>query len=269
LSNFCKAVFSPAEKIGIIALPAALLLFLFNPFLAIIPLAVFLLFCLTAPFIPGSCFFLPVISRGRAEENRVCLTFDDGPSPLSTPVLLELLARYKFPATFFVVGEKAEKYPQLITDIISRGHTIGNHSWNHDCFLMLRSQRKLLMDIQRTQEVLINAGIQPHVFRPPAAVTGPRLGRVLAGEGLAAVTYSCRAMDRGNRNIRNLAAKILNRLQSGDIILLHDLVPPEEDQLGNWQRELDLLFADLLENHNVVPLSEIIQQPVMTVLSRK
>jgi len=269
LNNSCNAALSTAEKSGIIALLAALFFFLVHPLLAVIPLVIFLLFCLTAPFFPRSCFYLPVISRGKGEESGVCLTFDDGPSPSSTPVLLELLDRYGLVATFFVVGEKAEKYPEIIASIVSGGHTIGNHSWKHDSFLMLRSKRKLAKDIHRTQEVLTASGIRTHVFRPPAAVTGPRLGRVLAGEVLTAVTYSCRAMDRGNRNIRNLAAKILDRLRSGDIILLHDLVPPEEDQFDHWQRELDLLFADLQENHNVVSLNEIIQQPVMTVLSRK
>ena len=269
MNNSCKADLSPAEKSGIIALLAALLFFLVYPLLAVIPLVIFLLFCLTAPFFPGSSFYLPVISRGKAGESGVCLTFDDGPSPSSTPVLLELLDRYGLVATFFVVGEKAEKYPEIIAGIVSRGHTIGNHSWNHDSFLMLRSKRKLGKDIHRTQKVLAASGIRTHVFRPPAAVTGPRLGRVLAGEGLAAVTYSCRAMDRGNRNIRNLAARIFDRLRPGDIILLHDLVPHEEDQLDHWQRELDLLFADLRKNHNVVSLNEIIQQPVMTVLTRK
>jgi len=226
----------------------------------------FLLLCLAAPFFPGFSFFLPVISKGKAAGDNVCLTFDDGPSPSSTPVILELLARHKLVATFFVVGEKAAKYPQLIEDIISAGHAIGNHSWDHDPLLMLRSQGKLQEDICNTQEVLVKLGVRTHVFRPPAAVTGPRLGQVLTSEGLVTITYSCRAMDRGNRNIRNLAAKIFNRLQPGDIIMLHDLVPYREGQMDCWQKELEMLFSGLREKYNIVSLEQIIQQPVMTVL---
>ncbi|MBW1636308.1 MAG: polysaccharide deacetylase family protein [Deltaproteobacteria bacterium] len=266
LNKSTKAIFSAAEKAGITALSAAFLLFFLNPWLAIFPLVLFLLLCLVAPFFPASSFFLSVISKGSAAGDNVCLTFDDGPSPSSTPVILELLARHKLAATFFVVGEKAANYPQLIADIVSQGHTVGNHSWNHDSFLMLRSQEKLQEDVCNTQEVLIKQGVRPHVFRPPAAVTGPRLGQVLTCEGLVTVTYSCRAMDRGNRNIRNLAAKIFNRLQAGDIIMLHDLVPYREGQMDCWQHELELLFTGLQEKYNIVSLEQLIQQPVMTVL---
>ena len=266
LDNIFKIPFSLAEKTGFLALSSAILLFCITPILAALPLLVFLIICFGAPFFPGFGFFLPVISRGQAETEEIALTFDDGPSPLSTPVLLDLLARHNLHATFFVIGEKAAQYPELIQSILDRGHTIGNHSWNHDYFLMLRRPRKLQQDIHNSQEILKRYGVKPLVFRPPAGITGSRLSKVLSVEGLITVNYSCRAFDRGNRNIHNLAGKILNRLQPGDIIMLHDLPPYQKNLSDYWQKELDLLFGTLKNRHTIVPLEQLIKRPVMLFL---
>jgi peptidoglycan/xylan/chitin deacetylase (PgdA/CDA1 family) len=129
---------------------------------------------------------------------------------------------------------------------------------------MLRRRKILAQDIRATQEILQQAGIQPHVFRPPAGITNPHLAEVLANENLIPVNYSCRAWDRGNKNITNLAGKILARLQPGDIIMLHDLPPYLENLSDYWQQELEHLFTALENNYYVVPLTEIIQCPVMS-----
>ena len=259
---------SVAGKAGVVALLSALLVFFVNPTLAVVPLVLFLLLCMGAPFFPGFGFFLPVISRAHPEERHVALTFDDGPSPLSTPILLELLSRHGLKATFFVVGEKAADHPELIAAILAGGHTIGNHSLRHDPFLMLRTPGTLEKDIHATQEIVKKHGVTPLVFRPPMGITNPRLRRVAARENLLTVTYSCKAFDGGNRNIRDLAGKILGRLRPGDIIMLHDSPPKREISPGYWQEELNRLFAVLHDNYQVAPLEEIILHPVMTVESR-
>lgn len=256
--------FSLAEKTGFIALLLALLFCFSTPALAAVPLVLYLLLCIGAPFFPGIPFYLSVISRGGQGTTGVALTFDDGPSPSSTPILLDLLARHGLPATFFVVGKRAAAHPELIADILNHGHTIGNHSWRHDNFLMLRSRKTLEKDIRATQQILQQAGIEPHVFRPPAGATNPHLAQVLATVNLIPVNYSCRALDRGNKNITNLAGKILARLQPGDIIMLHDLPPSEEKLSDYWQQELAHLFTALRNNYIILPLEEIIHHPVMT-----
>jgi peptidoglycan/xylan/chitin deacetylase (PgdA/CDA1 family) len=264
--NISKTSFSVAEKTGICSLVAACLLFFIAPSLAILVLSMFLLLCFAAPFFPEFGFYLPVICRGEKGERGVALTFDDGPSPSSTPIVLDLLARHNLQATFFVVGEKAAEYPELIEDIIAGGHTIGNHSWNHDYFLMLRSRNNLQKDIYNTQEILKKSGIQPLVFRPPVGITSPHLESVLSRENLITITYSCRAYDRGNRNIHNLAEKIQRRLQPGDIIMLHDLPPYRRDEMDYWQKELDQLFGILAGNYETAPLEHITGRPVMKIL---
>ncbi len=252
-----------AERVGGAALLSALLLFFWCPAAAVVPLALFLLLCCAAPFIPGFGFFLPVISHGFPVGANVALSFDDGPSPESTPILLDLLARYELPATFFVVGRQAEKYPELIAAILKQGHTIGNHSLSHDYFLSLRPVDTVRQDIRQTQKILAQLGIRPQVFRPPAGITSPRLHAALPREGLYAVNYSCRAWDRGNRNLLDLAAKILRRLRPGDIIMLHDLPPFQPRFTDYWRHELARLFAALAADFQVVPLEVLIRRPVM------
>ena len=260
-----KASLSPAEKIGLMALLLATLLFFFAPRLATLPLSLFLLLCLAAPFLPQFGFFLPIISRSVSGSKGVALTFDYGPSPASTPIVLALLARYQFKATFFVIGEQAARHPDLIADILSRGHSIGNHSWQHDNLLMLRSHRRLQQDIHQTQEVLKQSGIQALVFRPPAGISNPRLQQVLVDENLLTVTFSCRVFDQGNRKIANLAQRILHKLKAGDIILLHDIAPEKEAMATYWQTELDILFSSLQKGgYDVQPLERLIGHPVMS-----
>jgi peptidoglycan-N-acetylglucosamine deacetylase len=262
--------FSPAEKIACLACLLAALLFFIEPWLATLPLVLFLFFCLAAPFFPQYGIFLPIISRGISGSKGMALTFDDGPSPSSTPIVLNLLARYQLQATFFVIGEKAAKYPDLIADILARGHSIGNHSWQHDNLLMLRSRKRLQRDIHKTQVVLQQCGIQPLLFRPPAGITNPRLKQVLLDEALLTVNFSCRAFDQGNKKVTNLAERILKRLQPGDIILLHDLAPKTKSAKACWQDELNILFSTLQKDHyQIQPLETLINHPVMITLKKQ
>jgi len=256
--------FSLAEKTGLAALLTAVPLGLgAAPQTAVWPLAFFLLLCLAAPFLPRWSFFLPVICRGAPGNQGIALTFDDGPFPASTPMLLELLARYRLPATFFVVGEHAAAHPELIAAILAQGHTIGNHSFRHDHLLMLRNCAALAADIRHTQEVLARLGVRPLLFRPPIGITSPRLQPALAALDLQALTFSCRIFDRGNRNIRHLAARVLKQLQPGDILLLHDNPPRSEEGTIYWHQELHGLFDRLSQENRIVPLADLIGQPVM------
>lgn len=256
--------FSQADKLSAIAFLLAIPLTAISPWLSLIPLLSFLLLCSIAPFCPQWGFFLPLINKSTTGSTGVALTFDDGPSPISTPILLRLLETYNYKATFFIIGQKAEKHPELIADIIASGHTIGNHSWEHDNLLMLRSRKRLREDIRKTQEVLDSCGVRPLVFRPPAGITNPRLKSALRDERLLAVTFSCRAFDHGNKKISNLCQRITRKLKPGNIILLHDIAPKAEDTVRDWEKEIDLLFATLQkQRQEVLPLELLIGSEVM------
>ena len=255
---------TPAQKVGLLAFLLAGVLGFIDYRLAAVPLSVFVLLCAIAPLLPGVGFFLPVISRGRPGKKAVALTFDDGPNPLSTPELLDLLSRRRVYATFFVNGDKSARLPEMIREILDRGHTLGNHTYRHDNFIMLKRSRTLLNEIVKTQQVLEAFGITPLAFRPPVGVTSPRLGKVLRETGMFVVNFSRRAGDRGNRRVNHISGRILKHLRDGDIIMLHDTPPRGGNTREEWHREVDRLLSGIEERGlRVVPLSALIGRPVM------
>ena len=261
-----RKALSPAHIAGIAAFVVAGGLLFVPGDLAAVPLGLFLLLCLTTPFVPRSGFFLPVISRGGRAGKAVALTFDDGPDPEVTPLLLDLLRRHRLRATFFVAGRKAERQPELVREILRQGHTIGNHSFRHDPLLMLRSRARLADEITRTQNLLASFGIRPLLFRPPVGVTNPRLPGVLRELGMECITFSCRAPDFGNRKIGGLAEAILRKVRPGAIVLLHD-VSPSGGGVDTWFGEVEKIIATLkARGYDIVPLSGLIGRAVMEEL---
>jgi peptidoglycan/xylan/chitin deacetylase (PgdA/CDA1 family) len=259
-----KRRFSRGERIGFIAFSAAIILGCVDLRLAAVPLTLFVMLCAAAPFLPRTGFFFPVISRGCTRRSIVALTFDDGPDPATTPRLLDLLAEYQVPATFFVIGRRAERYPLLIRQIVDRGHEVGNHSYHHNDYRMFWQSALLASEIGATQKALSRLGIVPMVFRPPVGITTPTMKKALADTGLYTVNFSCRAYDRGNRRLAGLARKILARVKSDDIVLLHDNTGAGPDRIDQWIGEVRQILEGLSKmGFTAVPLSQLIGRPVM------
>ena len=256
--------FSTAAKTGLVAFLLASILIIVDGWMAAIPLAGFLLLCLAAPFFPGFGFYLPVICRGTSGKMAVAITFDDGPDPLTTPLLLKLLLKRQLKATFFVTGQKAAAHPELVKEIVRQGHLVGNHSYKHSYRMLFRTCPSIVADIEAAQNVLNDCGIRPLAFRPPAGITSPRLRSALLKTGMYLVNFSCRPLDGGNRRISNIAKKVLKRIRPDDIVLLHDNRPPDEGLIPIWLNEIELLLAGIeTKGLMVLPLSELIGKPVM------
>ncbi|MCX5883101.1 MAG: polysaccharide deacetylase family protein [Deltaproteobacteria bacterium] len=257
---------SKAEWTGLVSFLIAIPLSLIDVRLSVVPLAGFVLLCLVAPFLPFLGYYLPIISRGKSSEQAVALTFDDGPDPLSTPDLLRLLSKHQVKATFFVIGKKAFEHPELVKEIVSQGHSIGNHTYTHDNLMLLKGSHYLLNEIKKTQNVLREMGVISFAFRPPVGITSPGLHQVLLQLNLYTVNFSCRAFDNGNRRIRDLSKKILKRVHADDIILLHDTRPKNDHLFSCWLKEMDQILTGLGEKSlKVLPLSTLIGRPVMDV----
>lgn len=253
-----------SEKAGLTSFVAALLLTFLDPRLTALPLGLFLACCMVMPFFPTVSFFLPVISRGPSSRSAVAMTFDDGPDPATTPGLLELLAAHGVRGTFFVTGERAARFPELVEAIISHGHAIGNHSYHHGNSALFRSPAAIRKEIEATQAVLRASGVVSLAFRPPAGITTPRLRPALRDAGMFVVNFSCRALDGGNRWIDRIAERILRRVKPGDIILLHDIAPQKGRPAADWLHQVAWVLKGLeLRGFEVLPLSELIGRPVM------
>ena len=254
---------SPAQITGIILLTVAAAAFFINPLAAAAIALFYILLCVTASFFPQSNFFLPVTSRGNTGQNLVALTFDDGPAQSTTRQIIDLLDKYSVKATFFVSGANALSHPEIIREIIARGHTIGNHSFHHNPFVMLRSYNYLYQEIFRAQEVLRKMGIHTLVFRPPVGIINPKLAPILDKMGMFCVTFSCRAFDAGNRRVKNLGSRILKKVKADDIILLHDVPPRSKEDSVILLPEVEKILQGLvIKGLKIVPLSDLISRDI-------
>jgi len=174
-----------------------------------------------------------VANRSRVDGlGCVALTFDDGPDPVDTPKLLDLLREKGVKATFFVVGKRADQYPEIVRRAWAEGHLIANHTWSHYslfCFLM---PRRLRAEIERgTESVRRSCGFRPRFFRSPVGLRHPLLAPYLQDAGLEYVSWTIRTRDTLTANSSVLARRILNKAASGDIILLHDRLPGGTDAM--------------------------------------
>ncbi|MCF8110524.1 MAG: polysaccharide deacetylase family protein [Desulfobacteraceae bacterium] len=260
-----KELASPAAIFGMICFAAAAVLFFIHPYLAAGVLFLFVAVCLAAPFLPGAGLFLQVTKAGSRDLKSVALTFDDGPDPHTTPFLLDLLARRKVHACFFVTGIRAETHPELIRKILCSGNSIGNHTYTHDVFVMLKSKKTLAREIDAAQDVLKTFGVRPLAFRPPVGIVSPGLGPLLEQRKMFCLHYSRRGFDIGNRRVSGLSQRILKKIRPGDIVLLHDTCPGSADlRVETWLAEIENMLSGIDRKGLCVrPLSEVINRAVM------
>jgi peptidoglycan/xylan/chitin deacetylase (PgdA/CDA1 family) len=162
----------------------------------------------------------PLDFGGKAGE--CAITFDDGPGP-HTPLLLDLLAERKLHATFFVLGEHAKRYPEMIRRMVADGHEVENHSWDHPDMRKLdeAARRK---EIEDTVALLKSLGADPKFFRPPYGAYDPALVDLARKDGLEVVLWSRDSEDWRYHTVSALEANILppGRGASG-IFLFHDI----------------------------------------------
>jgi peptidoglycan-N-acetylglucosamine deacetylase len=168
-----------------------------------------------------------IANRSRVDgAGCVALTFDDGPDPIDTPKLLDLLHEKNVKATFFVVGKRADQYPEIVRRAWEEGHLVANHTWSHYslfCFLM---PRRLRSEIERgTESIRRSCGFQTRYFRSPVGLRHPLLAPYLQDAGLEYVSWTIRTRDTLTTDSGVIAQRILNKAASGDIILLHDHLP--------------------------------------------
>jgi peptidoglycan/xylan/chitin deacetylase (PgdA/CDA1 family) len=163
---------------------------------------------------------LPTSAIRRSE---ISLTFDDGPDPLVTPKVLDLLDRYQAKASFFCIAEKAAAFPEIVREITRRGHSVENHSFRHPYTFAFYGFSRLHREVESAQTIIAGiTGQSPQFFRAPAGFRSPMLDPVLAKHGLQYVSWTRRALD-GVRGDASLALRRLSRgLTAGDVLLLHD-----------------------------------------------
>jgi peptidoglycan/xylan/chitin deacetylase (PgdA/CDA1 family) len=160
--------------------------------------------------------------RGPRGPRRLALTFDDGPDPDWTPRVLDVLRDAGARATFFLVGERAERAPAVVRRMAGEGHEIGNHSWSHRS-LWLCGPRATAAEIGRAHECLgALAGAAPRHFRPPWGMVNAAMFPVLRRVGERCVFWSIQPEGRRPVPAARQVAHVMDRARPGAIVDLHD-----------------------------------------------
>jgi peptidoglycan/xylan/chitin deacetylase (PgdA/CDA1 family) len=163
---------------------------------------------------------LPAAAAARRE---IALTIDDGPDPVVTPQVLNMLERYGCRATFFCIGQRAARHPDLCREIVRRGHAIENHSQRHSHGFSLLGPRGLMRELELSQDALTRTcGHRPLFFRAPAGLRNMFLQPALAKLGLTLASWSARGFDTRVGNADRVKNSLLRGMRPGAILLLHD-----------------------------------------------
>lgn len=167
--------------------------------------------------------FLPfLIVPVHAEETKyVALTFDDGPSGRFTEALLDGLYDRGARATFLLCGYRVEQYPELTERIFREGHEIGLHGYSHKTMRTM-SRRSIAQEIMDT-EALLPSGCRPVFLRPPGGFLSDPVVEVAKARNLPILKWSVDPRDWATSDAAAIETAVLNRIQDGDVVLLHDM----------------------------------------------
>lgn len=215
---------------------------------------------LSGVFILRLRMFADAVIRGPREVPGVALTFDDGPDPVHTRAVLDALDKSDAKATFFVIGHKAEKNPELVREILDRGHTVGVHSFAHDRLFSLRSGKRVKDDLERAIKTLEKITTQtPTLFRPPIGHTNPTIARIADQLDLTMIGWSIGARDGLAGTKPSEVVKRIDRgLADGAIVLLHDAPERGTRRPAGVTALPEILERIAKKNLRVVPLASFL-----------
>lgn len=185
----------------------------------------------------------------RKEKKKIALTFDDGPHPIYTPEMLELLKKYEIPATFFLLGEQIEQYEDLVKEIANEGHLIGNHTFEHIQITKIPEEQAEEM-IQKTSDLIEElTGQKTEYVRPPFGSWDQDLEEEL---DLIPVLWNVDSQDWKTQNVDSIVNQVVKSVKENDIILMHDSF---ETTVQAVERIIKLLEA---EGYEFVTVDEVI-----------
>ncbi|MFC5451813.1 polysaccharide deacetylase family protein [Paenibacillus aestuarii] len=198
-----------------------------------------------------------IIHQLTISQKAVAFTFDDGPNPLYTPQVLDIFKDARGKATFYMIGEQIEKYPDIAKSVHTEGHEIGNHTYSHP-YLTKLSEEERMDELLRTQK-LIKAitGAESRTFRPPYLDCNEQVERAAASFGYPVIgAVNGEARDWEQPGVQHIIDVTLKTLQPGSILLFHDGYGDRSQTIAAVSMLVQKLSA---EGYELVSVSELLQ----------
>ena len=196
-----------------------------------------------------------IIYSCKNDSNKIALTFDDGPHPRQTRVILDILDEYGIKATFFAVGINVENYGSALEEVAERGHEIANHTYTHSRVsgLDYESFKKEILDSE--EKIFEKTGYKTNLLRPPEGMIDTSVKSVAKELGYKVILWDIDTRDWAHTRPQQIANHVTSKIQSGDIILMHDYIGKNSPTAA----ALRLFIPKLLDmGYNFVVVSELI-----------
>ena len=192
----------------------------------------------------------------RNKYNKIALTFDDGPHPVYTKKILDLLEKYQIKATFFIIGENAGYYKETLREIVKRGHEVGNHTFSH-AIIKNKSVEDIMSEVEECRNAIYDiCGENTVLFRPPGGLMADITAEdAELFENYDIILWSIDTMDWAHHEPEKIAEYVINNTKSGDIILMHDYIGKDSPTPA----ALEMIIPTLMEKgYEFVTVGELI-----------
>ena len=164
-----------------------------------------------------------VVHTVPTSEKVIALTFDDGPHPVYTRQILDILYKYHVKATFFMIGRLMERYPDIVQDVLRRGHVIANHTYTHPGNIELDTSAQVIRELEQCEQVIERmTGKRAYYFRPPRGLIDSTVFSIAQDEGYQTILWTVSADHHDAPTPELMAERVLKLSRPGGIILAHD-----------------------------------------------
>ncbi|MDG5789836.1 polysaccharide deacetylase family protein [Evansella sp. AB-P1] len=200
--------------------------------------------------------------QGPTNEKKIALTFDDGPDPRFTPQILDTLSKYNVPATFFLMGARAEAYPEIAKRIGDEGHIVGNHTYWHPNLVAEGEIETLAREVTNAEDKLAEIlGFRTSLFRPPYGFLYDELLEKLREMNYSVIGWSVDSLDWQALPPEETAENVIQNIHPGAIVLMHDGTDIEADLTGTIE-SLDIIIPNLQEQgYEFVTVPQLLNIP--------
>lgn len=201
----------------------------------------------------GSNFFIQIICKAETDKKEIAISFDDGPAANYTAAILKILKNENVKATFFCIGNRIAGNEQLLKQVSTEGHIIGNHSYSHHFWFDMYSAKKMQDDLKKMDTAMeAVTGLKPKLFRPPYGVTNPNVKKAIIKGGYTPVGWSIRSMDTVIKDENKLLNKINAAIKPGAVFLFHDTSKTTVEVLPKFIQEVKK------RGYHIVPLDKLL-----------